>query len=194
MNEASFTSKDSAKSHGKCMMNRREFLAYSGSTAIAVSTISVNLFAGTAQAETREATVQTYPRKKIASLSQLKDHQPEFFNYPDDGAYAKGLIVKMGDVESGGGVGPAQDIVAFSHTCTHQGGPLHNAYKHEGDERVLGQCPFHLTTFDLRRHGIVVSGQAYQSLPQVLLEVDGDDIYAVGIMGLLFGRQQNISA
>jgi arsenite oxidase small subunit len=37
-----------------------------------------------------------------------------------------------------------------------------------------------------------VSGQAYQSLPQVLLELDGDDIYAVGVMGLLYGRNENL--
>jgi arsenite oxidase small subunit len=46
--------------------------------------------------------------------------------------------------------------------------------------------------YDLRRHGIIVSGQAYQSLPQVLLEMNGDDIYAVGMMGLLYGRNENL--
>jgi len=42
------------------------------------------------------------------------------------------------------------------------------------------------------RHGIIISGQAYESLPQVLLELDGDDIYAVGMMGLIYGRNQNL--
>jgi len=49
-----------------------------------------------------------------------------------------------------------------------------------------------LSTYDLTRHGIIVSGQAYQSIPQVLLELDGDDIYAVGMMGLIFGRNKNL--
>ena len=44
------------------------------------------------------------------------------------------------------------------------------------------------------RHGILVSGQAYQSLPQVLLELDGDDIYAVGMFGLIYGRYDNLIA
>ncbi|HAH02844.1 MAG TPA: arsenate reductase (azurin) small subunit, partial [Vibrio sp.] len=48
------------------------------------------------------------------------------------------------------------------------------------------------STFDLRRHGIMVSGQAFESLPQVLLELEGDDIYAVGVMGLIFGRMENL--
>ena len=45
----------------------------------------------------------------------------------------------------------------------------------------------HLSTYDCTRHGILISGQAYQSLPQVLLELDGDDIYAVGVFGRASG-------
>ncbi len=188
------TKQESAKEHGKCMLNRRKFLMYSGGTAAAASTVSITLFAGTAHAEKRQASVQPYPRKLIAKLSELKDHQPVNFNYPDDGKNSQAMIVKMGDVQAGGGMGPKHDVVAFSYVCTHQGGPMMGTYKHVGDQRVMGQCPLHLSTYDLRRHGIIVSGQAYQSLPQVLLEVEGDNVYAVGIMGLLFGRQQNVSA
>jgi len=46
--------------------------------------------------------------------------------------------------------------------------------------------------FDLRRHGIIVSGQAYESLPQILLELEGDKIFAVGMLGLIFGRVTNL--
>jgi arsenite oxidase small subunit len=195
ISEEQTTDKDqSAEAHGKCMLNRRKFLMYSGGTAAAASTVSITLFAGTAQAETRKANVQGYPRKLIAKLSELKDHQPVNFNYPDDGKNSQAMIVKMGNVQAGGGVGSQRDVVAFSYMCTHQGGPLQTTYKHVGDQRVMGQCPLHLSTYDLRRHGIIVSGQAYQSLPQVLLEVEGDNVYAVGIMGLLFGRQDNLSA
>jgi len=182
-------SKQSAKEHGKCMLTRRNFLLYS-TTAAATSVVALNLFPGSVNAKTLQAEVAEYPRKKIAQLSKLKENQPLDFNYPDDGANAQAMLVKMG-VKAGGGIGQQQDIVAFSYICTHQGGPLMGQYKVVEEHRVLGQCPFHLSTFDLRRHGIIVSGQAYESLPQVLLEVDGDDIYAVGIMGLLFGRTDN---
>jgi arsenite oxidase small subunit len=180
---------DSATEHAKCMLSRRQFLLYSGSAAAAASTISISLFPGQAAAK---AKVVGYPRKKIGQLSKLQDNQPMDFNYPDDGPNSQCMVVKMGGVKAGGGVGAKHDVVAFSYLCTHQGGPLNGAYKAVGEHRVLGQCPFHLSTFDLRRHGIIVSGQAYQSLPQVLLEVEGDDIYAVGVMGLLFGRNQNL--
>ncbi|MCK4862241.1 MAG: arsenate reductase (azurin) small subunit, partial [Rhodobacteraceae bacterium] len=67
---------------------------------------------------------------------------------------------------------------------------LSGSYK--ADTKSLGACALHLSTYDLTRHGILISGQAYQSLPQVLLELDGDEIYAVGIFGLIYGRKENL--
>ncbi|HHH49320.1 MAG TPA: arsenate reductase (azurin) small subunit [Gammaproteobacteria bacterium] len=172
------------------MLTRRQFLLYSGSTAVAASTISISLFPGSAQAA--QARVVSYPRKFIARLSELKDNVPVDFNYPDELANSSAMVVKLGGVQAGGGIGLKRDVVAFNYICTHQGGPLQGSYVAEGPHRILGQCPLHLSTYDLRRHGIVVSGQAYESLPQVLLELDGDDIYAVGMLGLIFGRHKNL--
>ena len=182
---------ETAADHGKCMLNRREFLMYSGTAAASVSTISISLFPGEAQAK---AKVVGYPRKLVGKLSQLKENTPLDFNYPDDGRNSQCFVVKMDGAKAGGGVGPQRDVVAFSYLCTHQGGPMQGAYKAVGEHRVLGQCPLHLSTYDLTRHGIIVSGQAYQSIPQVLLELDGDNIYAVGIMGLLYGRSDNLES
>jgi len=169
----------------KCLMSRRAFLLTSGT---ATATVMVTMNRNGAQAQV-PATVATYPRKKIATLSELVNDEPVDFEYPDEGAYASAMIVKLG-TEAGGGIGPDKDVVAFNYFCTHQGGPLHATYK--GDTKSLGACPLHLSTYDLTRHGILISGQAYQSLPQVLLELDGDDIYAVGIFGLIFGRHDNL--
>ncbi|MCP3662119.1 MAG: arsenate reductase (azurin) small subunit [Gammaproteobacteria bacterium] len=180
---------ETAAEHGQCMLNRRQFLMYSGATAAAASTISISLFPGEAQAKAR---VVGYPRKKIGQLSQLSENQPLDFNYPDDGKNSQCFVVKMDGAKAGGGIGPQRDVVAFSYLCTHQGGFLNGKYQAVGEHRVLGQCPLHLSTYDLTRHGIIVSGQAYQSIPQVLLELDGDDVYAVGVMGLLFGRNENL--
>ncbi|EDM65615.1 arsenite oxidase, small subunit [Moritella sp. PE36] len=184
---------ESAEEHQKCMVSRRDFLMYTGALASTASVVSLSLFPGTAQAQSVRARVVGYPRQLIAKVSELKLNEPVNFNYPDNGPNSRAIVTRMG-VKAGGGLGNKQDIVAFSLMCTHQGGPLDGQYKVVGEHRVLGQCPFHLSTFDLRRHGIIVSGQAYESLPQVLLEQDGDDIYAVGIMGLLFGRTDNIIA
>ena len=158
------------------------------SSALATATVMVAVNAGPAAAKV-PATVATYPRKKIAKLSELKTDKPIGFEYPDAGAYAECMLVKLGQ-QAGGGVGPQKDVVAFNNFCTHQGGDLADTYK--ADTKSLGACPLHLSTYDLTRHGILISGQAYQSLPQVLLELKGDDIYAVGVFGLIFGRYDNL--
>jgi len=185
--------KEKSAAHGKCMMTRRTFLM-TGSAATAASTVGISLFPGAANAFSSTAQVVGYPRKKITKLSQLKDNKPFDFSYPEDIRNNQCMLVKMGGAQAGGGVGKQKDIVAFSYLCTHQGGPMQGSYRVAGDQRVLGQCPFHLSTYDLRRHGIIVSGQAYESLPQVLLEIDGDDIYAVGMLGLVFGRNTNLKS
>lgn len=167
-----------------CLMNRRSFLLM-GAIATAVVMVGVP---GLSQAQT-PAVVATYRRKFITKLSSLRADAPFDFEYPDDGLYAESILVKLG-LEAGGGIGPDRDVVAFNYTCTHQGGPLQGTY--QAADKALGPCPLHLTTFDLTRHGIFISGQAYQSLPQVLLELEGDDIYAVGMFGLIFGRFDNL--
>ena len=149
----------------------------------------VTMNPGTAAAAKVPAVLSTYPRKKIAKLSKLKTDKPVEFEYPDDGAFSQSMLVKIG-TEARVGIGPEKDVVAFNYFCTHQGGDLTGTYK--ADTKSLGACPLHLSTYDLTRHGILISGQAYQSLPQVLLELEGDDIYAVGVFGLIFGRFDNL--
>lgn len=169
----------------KCLVSRRNFLITSGVT----TTIMITMNAGTAEAEEVPAQITEFPRKLIAKMSDLKLDVPLDFTYPDEGEHADSMIVKMG-VKAGGGIGEGQDVVAYNYACTHQGGSLYDSYK--PDTKSLGACPLHLSTYDLTRHGILISGQAYQSLPQVLLELDGDDIYATGIFGLIFGRKENL--
>ena len=179
--------KKESKDHppGKCLMSRRKFLLTSG---VSTATVMVTMNMGSSLADV-PAIAATYPRKKIARLSDLKTDKPLAFEYPDEGAFAQSMLVKLGR-EAGGGIGPQKDIVAFNNFCTHQGGDLTGTYK--ADTKSMGACPLHLSTYDLTRHGILISGQAYQSLPQVLLELKGDDIYAVGVFGLIYGRHENL--
>lgn len=167
-------------------LSRRQFLFTSG-TAITIIALGDLSWAEKGLALQRAA----YPKKLVGRLSQLALDQPLSFAYPWEDAYSQNLIIKLG-VPAGGGVGPDRDIVAFNTLCTHMGGPLGGTYK--APYKVLGPCPFHLTTFDLTKHGMVVAGQATESLPQIALELRGDQVYAVGVMGLIYGYHDNKAA
>lgn len=161
----------------RACMSRRRFLLFGGTS---VALLSIASLPGVAQV--MQALKADYARQRIGSLSALKTGEPLDFNYPYPDV--RNIIVKLG-VAAGGGIGADKDIVAFNQQCTHMGGPLDGTYKAE--HQILGPCPLHLTTFDLTRHGMVASGHATESLPQIVLEVQGDDIYAIGVLGLVYG-------
>ncbi|MBC8292214.1 MAG: arsenate reductase (azurin) small subunit [Proteobacteria bacterium] len=168
-----------------CRISRRRFLE--GAGAITVTLLVTSPWGGATRAVA--ATRTPYPRKRIAGLDELVTNKPIPFRYPDDNAtYSNHLLIKLGE-KAGGGVGKDGDVVAFSTLCTHMGGILASSYK--SDSKVMGPCPTHLSTFDLTRHGMIVSGHATQSLVQVVLETDGNDIYATGLQGLVYGRSAN---
>lgn len=170
---------DRAEEARACLSRRRFLLA-------GAAVVSLAALPGLAFGATAKALVASYPRKKIGSLSALKAGVPVDFAYPFPDV--SNILVKLG-APAGGGIGKDKDVVAFNQQCTHMGGPLQGSYKDKF--QVLGPCPLHLTTFDLTRHGMVVSGHASESLPQILLEVQGDDIYATGVMGLIYGNADN---
>ena len=160
--------------------DRRAFLFAAGASLVTLTLPGL----GTARAK-----VATYPRKKIALLSNLKVADRLTFRYPWDHANCGSVLMKLGR-EAGSGVGPEKDVVAFNGLCPHMGWGI-PVQKFFADPGIAGPCPGHWTTFDLTRHGMVVSGHATQGLPQVVLELEGDDILAVGILGLLFGFHDN---
>ncbi len=165
-------------------MSRRSFIL-SGAAAVSTFVLLPACLAG--KGHKVKVVEVAYPKKRIAGLSGLKEGAPIHFSYPSP-EFGQNFIVKLG-VPAGAGVGQGEDIVAFNNLCTHMGGPVGGSYKHE--HKAVGPCPFHLTTFDLTRFGIVIAGQATESLPQVMLTVEGDDIYATGFRGLLYGRSTN---
>ncbi len=93
-----------------------------------------------------------------------------------------------------GGVGPEKSIVAYVAICTHQLSFIRpdNAfinYYPPGTksgvvkrDRVI-QCCAHLSVFDPEKGAKVIDGPARDPLPAVVLTVEGDRIYAVGVLG-----------
>ena len=131
---------------------------------------------------------QTYPRLRIASIADLVKGQPLDFQYPLE--EHNNLLVKLG-TPALLGIGSDGDIVAFSYSCAHMGCPLNGMYKSE--HNVLGPCPCHFSQFDLSKNGTLVIGQATQSLPQVVLEVEDGGVFATGVTGLLYGHWNNLA-
>ena len=164
---------------GSCLA-RRQFLIFGGSS-LAVLALGPSLAQGAQLMGSR------YPATRIAALADLKSGEAVPFSYPN--GEVTNFLAKLGQ-KAGGGIGPDHDIVAFNSTCTHMGGPV-GAEAYKPAHGVVGPCPIHLTTFDLTRHGMVVSGHATESLPQIMLEVRKGDVYAVGVIGLVYGQSSN---
>ncbi|MFQ5757038.1 MAG: arsenate reductase (azurin) small subunit [Acidiferrobacterales bacterium] len=181
------THNDDTRSKGACM-TRRAFLFRSG--AVVAGTIVLPRIPGM-QGKALAAEVARYPKMFVGKLSLLKKNKPVFFNYPDKGQNSRNVLVMLGE-PAGGGIGPKQNVVAFNTLCPHMGGDLSKSY--QATDQALGPCPLHQSTFDLSKHGMIISGHATESLPQVLLELEGDKIYAVGMLGLIYGRYDNLKA
>ena len=167
-------------------ISRRAFLK-SGTSAAVVGTVGVGLNSTHAYAESASSgTTLDYPSSDVGKAADMLVSEPMTFSYPD--ASSPCMAIKMGSPVPGG-VGPEQDIVAYSILCTHMGCPV--AY--DGDNRVF-KCNCHFSMFDAEKGGQMVSGQATEDLPRVLLEynADSDTVRAVGIDGLIYGRQANI--
>ncbi len=166
---------------------RRSFLLAGASSVTTL--VLADLFPGRVAAEDAQTVVQhaRFPAVPLAKLSELHVDDPISCSYPSSDTPHSGImLVKLGR-PAGGGVGPDQDVVAFSSLCTHMGGTVDGySARHK-----LGGCSQHLTTYDLTRHGMVAAGHATTSLPQIVLELRGDDIYAIGIVGLLYGYYRN---
>jgi arsenite oxidase small subunit len=132
-------------------------------------------------------TTLPYPRLKLGSIGPLSIEGAQLTTYPDQASPV--VLVKLGR-PAVHGVGPDHDIVAFSRRCSHMGGTLDFR-----PDTATFHCPLHYAMFDAQKGGLLVIGQATDNLPQLELEVDAaGDIFAVGIKGLLYGRQVNVLA
>jgi arsenite oxidase small subunit len=165
-------------------------IALSGG-AVVVGTVGRRPHGASAQvAEKLILAYPDYPDVAIANVGDLAEGEPVFFDYPQSGQ--RNMLIKLGNGRKANeGVGPDEDIVAFSAFCAHMGAPMDNVYDH--DHAVLGPCPLHFSTFDLIRGGMLIMGKATQPLPQVVLSVDDDgQISATGMYGLIYGWPANL--
>lgn len=171
-------------------LSRRAFLkSTGGSAAVAAGAVGAWSAPGTAQAQSAApggGMTLDYPRTAIGKAAGMPVNESVAFAYPDGSSPC--VALRMG-APVPGGVGPDKDIVAFSSLCTHMGCPV--AY--DGGTKTF-KCGCHFSIFDPENGGQMVCGQATEDLPRVLLEYDEgtDSVTAVGVDGLIYGRQANI--
>ncbi len=132
-------------------------------------------------------TTLDYPETVISNADQLPVNKAVSFNYPDDNSPC--AMIRMGKSVPGG-VGSDKDIVAYSVQCNHMGCAL--IYK--PNSRTF-MCPCHFSIFDSEKSGQMVTGQATEDLPRIVLSYNKDsgEVKAIGVDGLIFGRQANIT-
>lgn len=167
-------------------LSRRDFLKISGGVAAGAGVAVAGVAnAGTVPNEIGRATLP-YKPKMLAHGKKIAINTAQAFNFPD--ASSPCALIKMGTAVPGG-VGPEQDIVAYSTLCSHMGCPV--AY--DPQTRIF-KCPCHFSTFDAEMAGQMVCGQATENLPQIVLQYNAKDdtVTAVAVKGLIYGRQSNI--
>ena len=89
---------------GRSCLSRRRLLLVGGAGAVTI--LLGELFPGrvAAEDERRRVRFAAYPRKKIGRLSQLVEHKPLEFLYPDDGPHSLSFLVRIGQPAGGGSV------------------------------------------------------------------------------------------
>lgn len=103
------------------------------------------------------------PRVRIASARDLAPGAAMMFAYP--GEHDACLLIRL----------PDGALVAYSQKCTH----LSCAVVPEVEKGIL-RCPCHEGIFDLAS-GRNIAGPPPRPLPRIEIELDGDEIYAVGV-------------
>jgi len=103
------------------------------------------------------------PIQRIASINDLAVGGALGFRYPDE--HEPCLLVRLSTTE----------FVAFGQKCTH----LSCAVIPRPAESSF-YCPCHEGRFDLRT-GVPIAGPPRRPLTRVVLEMRGQDIYAVGV-------------
>ncbi len=135
---------------------RREFAK--SLAAASLVTISTACLATTGCAE------KPLPVKLVADANDLPVGASKVFAYPTDDRPC--FLLR-----------PAADtFIAFSRLCTHHGCPVF--YRPEANEF---DCPCHGGVFSAT-DGSVLAGPPPKPLPQIKLEIRGQQVFAVGIV------------
>lgn len=142
-------------------VTRREFFKFLTLTSggVALGTGALAVYAQLPKHERR------FDPALICKASELEPGSARAFTYPRPNDLC--LLVRKKDGE----------FVAYSRRCTHLSCPVEYEI-HAGRELLF--CPCHSGAFSLE-DGSVIQGPPPHSIPQILLDVRSDEIWAIGI-------------
>lgn len=106
---------------------------------------------------------ETFKAQMIGSVADLERNRSMLFRYPTDKDPC--IAVCM----------PTGELVAYSQVCTH----LSCAVIYKQEEKELF-CPCHNGVFELKA-GRPTAGPPTRSLPRIILEKRGDQLFATGV-------------
>lgn len=126
---------------------------------------SLGMFAGNAWIWIRSLTqprARAFPQMAIASVEEIPVGGVKLFNYPSE--HDECILIRRA---------PDQ-FMAYSRKCTHLTCPVFYAQQNDRLE-----CPCHEGYFDIE-DGSVLQGPPTRPLPRILVEIRGNQLYAVG--------------
>jgi arsenite oxidase small subunit len=167
-------------------LSRRDFIKLGGGVAAGAASLATGNVLGAERPAEAGRTTLPYPKQLVGKARGFRTGTPVTFSYPD--ADSPCALIKTGQAVPGG-VGPDNDIVAYSTMCTHMGCPV----SYDEKARTF-KCPCHFSIFDPEMEGQMVDGQATENLPRIVLEYNDKDgtVTAVAVEGLIYGRQANV--
>ena len=169
-------------------MERREFLKLAAAAGGAVTLAALLSTFKAATFVPPPTAVAAWPIVTVTNISNLTDLEPVVFYYPLTNT--PNYLVKLG-VAATGGIGPNNDIVAFSAICQHLG--CQYGFLAPGSSPVcnssykaaipMGYCCCHGSQYDFLEGAKVIGGPAPRPVPMVTLQLDTatGDISAVGM-------------
>lgn len=173
-------------SGGSGGITRKKALIGAGAAAVAAAGVGGVVLATGDDDDRTGGAGGGYPRRAVAKTSSLKPNEPVTFEYPSKGQTS--VLVDLGE-NVPGGVGDNGSIVAYSSLCQHMGCPV--GFEPEAKQFL---CGCHQTRYDPAREGVVIQGVAQRPLPRIALELDGEDIVATGVAGLIYGFRSNLAS
>jgi arsenite oxidase small subunit len=166
-------------------MNRREFIQYLIKISVGLPILTIIPWFSSLGYKSMDVK-RIWPVVVICSLNELNEKGYKVFMYPLTNT--PNILIKVGEPVKFG-IGPENDIVAYSLLCQHLGCVVRylSSLETKGSVSIksdlrgkpLFYCPCHAGVYDIIDGGVPVAGPPKFPLPRVLLRIEninGNDV------------------